>query len=150
MTAREIMTSPVITSGPDATLDEIAGLMLTHRISGVPIVDAEGHLAGIVSERDLIEEEKRTHHLPKLSLFGMALVREGAVKDALLKARTFRASEVMTRDVFTVRPDTPVSEIAGLLVREDINRVPVVDEGEVVGIISRADLVRALHRSAEL
>ena len=72
------------------------------------------------------------------------------MEDALLKVRTFRAREVMTEKIFTVEPDTPVSEVAGLLVRERINRVPVVAGGKVIGIISRADLIRALHQSGSL
>ena len=150
MTAKEIMTTPALTAGPETPLETIVELMLTHRISGVPIVDSEDRLLGIVTESDLIEEERRTQHLPRLSLFGLALVREGTVKDAYLASHQFIAREVMTKKVFTVHPDTPVTEIAGLLVQERINRVPVVAEGKVVGIISRADLVRALHRSALL
>jgi len=150
MTAREIMTTPVITAGPDATLAEISELMLAHRISGIPIVDSEGRLMGIVTESDMLEEDKRRQLLPRVTIFGMVPAHQGPVEDALLKARTFRASEVMTKKVFTVEPDTPVTEVAGLLVRERINRVPVVEEGKVIGIVSRADLIRALHQSGSL
>jgi CBS domain-containing protein len=150
MTAREIMTTPVITAGPDATLAEISELMLAHRISGIPIADSDGRLVGIVTESDMLEEDKRRQLLPRVTIFGMVPAHQGPVEDALLKVRTFRAREVMTEKIFTVEPDTPVSEVAGLLVRERINRVPVVEGGKVIGIISRADLIRALHQSGSL
>ena len=142
MTAREIMTTPVITAGPDATLAEISELMLAHRISGIPIADSDGRLVGIVTESDMLEEDKRRQLLPRVTIFGMVPAHQGPVEDALLKVRTFRAREVMTEKIFTVEPDTPVSEVAGLLVRERINRCPSW-KGKVIGIISAPSDPRA-------
>ncbi len=110
--AREIMTSNVITVRPDTTLDEIAQTFVAHRITGVPVVDEEGRVLGIVSEFDLIAKRGRT------------------------------AADVMTREVIAVTEDTPAEKVADLIVQQRVRRVPVLREGRLVGIITRADLVR--------
>jgi CBS domain-containing protein len=143
--ARDVMTSPVITVSPDTPVKEIAQLLLTHHISGVPVV-SDGKLVGIVTEADLLYKER-----PEVAEEGgiLRLFRRGQVAEAERKAEGMVARDVMTSPVVTVPEDTPVREVAALMARRQINRVPVVRGEQLVGIVSRADVLRALARSDE-
>lgn len=143
MHARDVMTSPAITATPQTTLLDIVQLMLEHHISGVPIVDKTQALIGLVSEGDLVRrkeigiEQRRSWWL---SMFGNATV----LADEFVKSHGVTAEEVMTKNVFTAAEDTPLWEIAETLEKEKIKRVPIVHDGRVVGIVSRANLLQAL------
>jgi len=114
MQAQDIMTRAVVTIGPDATLREAIERMVSYRVSGVPVVDRGGKILGVVSEADL-------------------LAKKGKV-----------AKDIMSEKIVTVGEDTPVEEIAGVMTREKIKRVLVVGEKELSGIVSLADIVRAI------
>ncbi len=139
--ARDVMTSPVVTVRPDTPVKEIAQLLLTHHISGVPVVE-DSKVVGIVTEADLLHKER-----PELPEGGiLRLFRRGQLAEAERKAEGLVARDVMTSPVVTVTEDTPLREVATLLARRQINRVPVVRGDELVGIVSRADVLRALVR----
>ncbi len=142
MLAKDIMTTDVVTITPEASVEEIAKLLLARGISGVPVVGAEGGLVGLVSEGDLIRREGDPEHHRSwwLNLFAGP---EERARD-YVKSHGRRAEEVMTREVVTVTEDTPVGEIARLLEKRRIKRVPVVRDGRIVGIVSRANLLRGL------
>ncbi|MDR7481715.1 MAG: CBS domain-containing protein [Armatimonadota bacterium] len=149
--ARDIMTAPVITAPPDATIRELVELMTARRISGVPIVSAAGELLGIVTEGDLLYKElaPRPEEPPGLVQRLLPFPGIAAAADRARKAEAVRASELMTSPVVTVAEDAPVHEIAALMTRHGINRVPVVRDGRVVGIVSRNDVLKAFTRSDE-
>lgn len=143
MKASDIMTSPVITVGPQTPVQEIAALLLKRRISGVPVLE-DGELVGLVSEADLLHRHEigttRTAPGPRwLRLFS-------ADRSAIdyVKSHARRARDVMTREVVSIAPDTPVAEIVALFETRGIKRVAVVRGKRLVGIVSRANLVRAL------
>lgn len=143
MQARDVMSTPVISVTEDASVADVARLLLSKGISGVPVLDAGGRLVGIVSEGDLVRRvESGTERTPSwwLRVFGDGedQVREYA------KTHGRRVRDVMSREVTTVREETPIAEIAELLERRRIKRVPVVRGDEVVGIVSRANLLQAL------
>lgn len=144
MNASDIMTYPVITIGADTPVHAIAALLLEHRISGVPVVE-HGRLIGFVSEGDLLHrQEIGTERSARggswwLRLFGVS----GPAAD-YIKSHASRARDIMTRDVVSVAPDTGLAEIATLLEKRRIKRVPVLSEGKLVGIVSRANLVQAI------
>jgi CBS domain-containing protein len=143
MHASDVMTTNVITVPPDAGVVEIARLLLTHRISAVPVVDADQHVLGIVSEGDLMrraEADTESRHSWWLELF---LDAEDSAKN-YIKTHGRKANDVMTRDVFGVTGDTPLDEIAGLLEKHHIKRVPVTSDGRLIGIVSRANLLHGL------
>jgi CBS-domain-containing membrane protein len=143
MQAKDIMTSPVITVTPDSDIRETAQRLLEHRISAVPVVDKAGRLVGIISESDLMRrEDAGTGRQASwwLSLFSDP---ERHMR-AYVKSHSLRVADVMTSNVVTVEEDTPVDEVADLLGRKGIKRVPVMRNGAVVGIVSRADLLRGL------
>ncbi|MGH2480343.1 MAG: CBS domain-containing protein [Ktedonobacteraceae bacterium] len=117
MLASDIMTRTVFTTSPAVSVQEVAQLLYQERISGVPVIDDDDQLIGMITEADII----RSIH-----------------RDDLLVA------DVMSRQLVTVREDTPVSDIAALLSERKVKRVPVVRTGQVVGIVSRADIVQAV------
>lgn len=144
MNAADVMTPDVITVQTHTPLDQIVALMLNHGISGLPVMDGEA-LVGIVTEGDLLRrvELGTTPHRPHwLELFS------AATPLAAEYARTHgrKAGDMMTADVVTVGEDTPLADIVDLLESRRIKRVPVLREGKLVGIVSRANLLRALAR----
>jgi CBS domain-containing protein len=146
MKAFNVMTPNVVSVGPDAPINQIARVLVENGISAVPVVDESGAPVGMVSEGDLIprrqvERETRRDWWLDLLAEGEALNPDFL---ANLKAPNQKATDVMTSPVVTVHPDTNVTEIAQLLATRRIKRVPVVQDGRVVGIASRADLLRAL------
>jgi CBS-domain-containing membrane protein len=134
------MTTKVVAVAPDTPVTEIARLLLERQISAVPVVSDDRQLVGIVSEGDL------THGLgqegAKRSWWLDLLASPQTRAEAYLKGQGRLAWDVMTRSVISVTPDTPLPEIARLLEARRIKRVPVLRDGELVGIVSRADLLR--------
>jgi CBS domain-containing protein len=143
MKAAEIMTTPVITIAPDATITEAAELLLAHRISGAPVVDADGKLVGIVSEGDLLRRvEAGTER--RRSWWLELFTRSETLASEYVKAHGRKVSDIMTRWVVTVTEDTPLADIADLLEGHRVKRVPVLRDGQVIGIVSRANVLRAV------
>jgi CBS domain-containing protein len=143
MLAKDVMTSPVLTVKADVPIKDVARLLLERHISAVPVVDEGGLLIGVVSEGDLMRRpESGTERHPSWWLSLLSDPEDEARQ--YLKSHGMRAGDVMTRHVVTVPEDTPLHDIADLLERHRIKRVPVVREGKVVGIVSRANLLQAL------
>ena len=143
MNAGDIMVGDVVVVGPDALVREVALLMLERRISGVPVVDGEQRVLGILSEGDLIRRpEIHTDHARRgwLSFF---LSDEERARD-FVKSHGRKASEVMTKPAICVAPDTPLDELVRLMERHRVKRLPVIWQGRLAGMVTRADLVRAL------
>jgi CBS domain-containing protein len=143
MQAKDIMTSDVVTITPAATVEQIAQLLLERHISAAPVVDADNRVVGIVSEGDLLRRpEIGTERARSWWLQFMTSSREQA--SDYIKTHGLRAEEVMTTPAVTVEEDTPIGEIAQLLEKKRIKRVPVVQQGKLVGIVSRANLLHGL------
>jgi CBS domain-containing protein len=143
MKASDVMVSNVITIGPDASVQDVANLLLSNRISAVPVVDADGRVLGIVSEGDLINRvDTATAH--RKSWWLDALASNDALALEYIKTHSRNVSDVMTHDVITASPETSVSEIAALLEKNGIKRVPIVKGGKLIGIVSRANLLQGL------
>jgi len=141
MLARDVMTTDLIVVAPTTTVDKIAMVMMLNLISAVPVVDDRFHLLGIVSEGDLvIRDEAGTvpRHSWWLKLFESSeeLARE------YTKAHGQTAEDVMTRHVVSVGPDATTAQVADIMRRRGIKRVPVVEEGKLVGMVTRADIVQ--------
>lgn len=143
MLAKDVMTTAVLTVTPDTDVGEIARTMLDARISAIPVIAADGSLAGIVSEGDLLHRaESGTRQ--RSSWWLRLLVTPEEPTQRYLKEFGRRARDVMTREVITVAPDTPLTEIAALLEKYHVKRVPVMEGGRLVGIVSRANLLRGV------
>ena len=148
MQAKDIMTTDVVTVAPEATVEEVAKIITDRGISGVPVVDANGEVVGIVTEGDIIARSKKLHIPTHFQLLGGVIYLESTKKleKDLQKMVAFQVKDLMTTEVFTVSPEASVEEIATVMTEERVNRIPVVDRGKLVGIISRADIVRTLIR----
>jgi CBS domain-containing protein len=146
LTAQDIMQKDVVTIGPDATVRELAELMAAHKISGVPVVDAQGLLLGDVSEGDVILQDADLHFPHYVQIFESVIYLESVRKfeERFKKAFGAKVADVMSTEVVTVEPSATAREVATLMADRDVNRVPVVAGGRVVGIITRGDLVRAM------
>jgi len=146
MKARDIMTSPVVTVRPTATVKDTATLFLKQRISAAPVVDDDGKLVGIVSEGDFLHRaEIGTER--KRSWWLVLLAQEKGLAADYIKAHAKRISDVMTRRVITASPETSVDEIAAMMEQNGVKRIPLVRDDHLVGIVSRANLVQAIASS---
>jgi CBS domain-containing protein len=144
LTAKDVMTAPVCAVRAETPLAEVAELLAERHISGVPVVDEQRHVIGIVSEADLIDEHKREWHIPRTALYGLFPIPEDVLMKAYAGGKGLAARDVMTKQVTTALEDTSFHELADMMVTRHINRVPIVREGKLVGIVCRGDLVRAL------
>lgn len=147
MTAKDVMTRDVVTAAPDMKISEVAKLLLAHNISGLPVVDGQNRLVGMVSEGDLIYQDKKLHTPAFLEILGGIVYLENPqrITKELQKMTAITVSEIMTTRVFTVKENTPIEEIATIMVEKKVNRLPVVGgDGVLIGIISRQDLVKTM------
>jgi len=147
--AASIMTRKVITVRPEATVAEISKVLSQHGISAVPVCDNDGRLVGMVSEGDLMRPFAKANALRRSWWLGMIAEGTDLAPEFVDYLRLDRhcARDLMTKEVVSAREDTRVTEIADLLATRHIKRVPIVREGKLVGIVSRADIVAALARS---
>jgi CBS domain-containing protein len=143
MKAADVMVTNVITVGPDTSVQEVAQILLSARISAVPVVEAGGELLGIVSEGDLMHRAEAGTGRRRPWWLAAFLGKE-ALAAEFVKEHSRRVTDVMTREVVTATPETSLSDIANLLEKNAIKRVPIVKDGKVVGIVSRANLLQAL------
>ena len=143
MKVKDVMTSPVVSIEPDSTVPQAVRIMLQRHISGLPVVDKDGRLAGIVTEGDLLRraETGTERKRPRWLEF---LVGPGKLAEEYTRAHARKVSEVMTADPLTVGEDTPLEDVVRLMEKRRIKRVPVVRGQEIVGIVSRANLLHAL------
>ena len=144
MQARDIMVSPVVTAGKGATVRDVARILLEKHISAVPVVDSAGKVVGIVSEGDLMHRtEAGTEH--PYSWWVHFLAGDATIAADYVKSHSAKVEDVMTSDVVTAAPETPLHEIAAKLEEHGIRRVPIVNkDGYLVGIVSRANLIQVI------
>jgi CBS domain-containing protein len=140
------MTKDVITVRRDTTVRDLAQLFAQHRISTVPVVDEAGLLVGIVSESDLIEQDKNLHIPTVVSIFDWVIYLESdkRFEKELQKMTAQTVGEIYSEEVFSVGPEAPVSEVADIMTSKRIQAVPVVEGRRVVGIIGRIDMVKTM------
>jgi CBS domain-containing protein len=140
--AREVMVSPVITVGENETVREVAKLLIAKRISAVPVVDGAGKIVGIVTEADLLHRAEAGTSRPA-SWWLSLMSGDWALADDYVKSHAVKVKDVMTREVKTADPDTPLVEIADLLEEQHFKPVPIVS-GDLVGIVSRANILQVI------
>lgn len=146
MQAAEIMTRQPVSVTPDATIVEAAKLMLQHRISGLPVADSSGAVVGLLTEGDLLRraetgtERHRSHWL-------QLLLGPGRLAEDYVGTHARKVREVMSTEIVAVAPHDPLETVVSLMEKHRIKRLPVIEDGRLIGIVSRADLVRALVRA---
>jgi len=145
MQAQDVMTTVVATIDAGATVHEAAKLMLARRVSALPVIDRKGRVVGVISEGDLVRRTELGTDTPRS--WWLQLLTDSAAQD-YLKTHGTSVSDVMTSPAISVRRATPLHEVAQLMERHRIKRVPVLESSRLVGIVSRADLVRRLAMTA--
>jgi CBS domain-containing protein len=140
MRVRNLMTTDVITIGPDASLKEAARRMLEARVSGLPVTDDEGRLLGIVTEADFVAGEADRRAPVRAGLLRFLDRRHG------IPSQERRVADVMTRPVITISPGADHADAARLMLKEGVKRLPVVDAGRLIGVLSRSDTLRCFTR----
>lgn len=144
--ARDIMTTEVITVPPQMSVLELARLLAEKKINGVLVVDESGELVGVVTQSDLIDRARK-FELPLVITILDAhfyLERPGTFKRNLEKMVGTTVADLMTSPPITISPDLPVDEIASIMAHKKVHTLPVVEEGKLVGIIGKIDIIRAL------
>ena len=146
--AKDIMTRNVHTVSTDTEVEELARLFVETGVSAMPVLDDQGALQGIVTETDLVEQNKPLHIPTVISIFDWVLYLESEkdFREQVQKMTARKVGEIATREVVTCTPETPVSEIAALMVDHKAHLIPVVEEGKVVGVVARLDIIRAMGR----
>jgi CBS-domain-containing membrane protein len=147
MNAADIMTQDVVTITEDAPVRDIVKVLLARRISGVPVVDANGAVVGLVSEGDLLRRAELGTQKRRGSWLAF-FTGTATLADEYVRAHGEVARDIMTRSVVSVGPEAGLGQIADLMEERRIKRVPVIDGGKLVGIVSRSNLLRALASTA--
>jgi CBS domain-containing protein len=145
MIAADLMTKNVVTVLPETTLADAARIMLAQRVSGLPVLDAEGHLVGVVTEGDLLRRAELGSEGEQPSWLKTFLVPSRLAED-YVHTHGRHVVEVMTENPIHVAPGTEIAEVAQLMHKKRIKRLPVVENGALVGVISRSNLLGALSR----
>jgi CBS domain-containing protein len=148
MNAADIMTCNILSVGPESPVVDAIGLMLDNHVSGLPVIDEAGQLVGIVTEGDLLRRgetgtERRRPRWVEI------LMGPGRLAGEYIRTHGRKVGEIMTHELVSVDPETPLDEIVELMERRRIKRVPVLTGEKLVGIVSRADFLRALARRLE-
>src|SRR5918997_3551725 len=143
MKAADVMAREIVTVGPETPLAEAVRLMLEHRVSGLPVVDGNGQLVGLLTEGDLLHRAETGTDTVRLGWLRVLLAR-GRMAEQYVHAHGRRVRDVMTRDVLTVGEASPLDDVIRIMESRHVRRVPVVEDDRLVGMVSRSDLVRAL------
>jgi len=148
MKASEVMTRDVLTVGPQTAVAEAIRLMLDNSVSGLPVLADNGKVVGILTEGDLLRrsETGTERHRPR---WLEILMGPGRMAGEYIRTHGRRVEEIMTTDLISVAPDTPLDEVVSLMERRRIKRVPVLDDDALLGIVSRADLLRSLLQALD-
>jgi CBS domain-containing protein len=151
LTAKDIMTTEVITVKPDTSIKDLASILVKHGISGVPVVDDTGSLYGIVTENDLISRNKRLHIPTVISFLDAAIYLESSrrFEEDVKRLAATRVSEICVRKVVTITEDTSVVDIATIMDEKKVHLLPVVKGGKVTGVVGKRDMVRSVALQAE-
>ena len=147
--AKDIMTKDVITVKPESTVEELARLLIEHRFSGVPVVDDAKRLVGIVTEHDLISQNKRLHIPTIIRLFD-AYIMLGSEKmeSEIKKMAAVIVGDICTKKVVSIIEETTIEEIATIMSEQKIHLLPVLRDGIVVGIVGKVDVVGTMTGEA--
>lgn len=144
--AKDIMTRKVHSVTPDTDVEELSRLFVETGVSSVPVVEEDGRLYGIVTETDLVEQDKPLHIPTVVSIFDWVfyLESEKDFREEVQKITARKVRNICTREIATCKPDTPVNEIAALMVENRIHLIPVMENDRMVGVVARLDIIRSM------
>jgi CBS domain-containing protein len=147
LTARDIMTTNIHTVTPEMSIDDLARAFVEKKVSTLPVIDAAGILVGIVSATDLIEQDKPLHIPTVIAIFDMVIYLESEknFRDEVEKMTARTVGEICKRDVITCSPGTEVAAIAALMTGKKVHLLPVVEDGKLIGVVGRHDILRSMN-----
>jgi len=146
MEVKEIMTKDVVSVNRNSTIDEIAQTLIDNKVSGLPVLSDGGYLVGVVTEGDLLRREMSPRLPEFINILGAVIYYHGVERynEDFKKILAQTAADIMTEDLITVKEETDISEVARLMLNNNIKQIPVVDGSKLIGIVSRADIVKLL------
>jgi CBS domain-containing protein len=145
--AKDIMTEAVITVEEKTTLEEFARILIEHQISGAPVVDRDGNLKGIVTENDLINRKTKLHIPTILRLFDAFIpLGNSRLEEEIKKMAASHVHDIMTSKVVTIKQETPLEDIATMMMEKNIHLLPVIQEGKLIGIVGKKDLIKGISK----
>ncbi|MDD4801502.1 MAG: CBS domain-containing protein [Syntrophomonas sp.] len=149
MLAKDIMTKDVITVKANDKVEKASQLLVENKISGIPVVDEDRRVLGVISEKDLMVRANELKVPFYLTLFDSIIFLENPIRfnNNLKKYTALEVKDAMTKKVITIEEDAPVSEVVEIMQKNEINRVPVVRHGKLIGIISRNDILKSLVKT---
>ena len=150
MLVREVMTTEVLTFRPEDTVQEAYTALVEHGVDGAPVMDEEGEVVGMLSTGDLLVQETKLHYPTVVSLFGAYLELPSAhrrFEEDLRKAVGANVADVMSEHVESCSPDDTLERAATLMHEHDVSRLPVIEDGVLVGLVARGDILRAVMGS---
>jgi CBS domain-containing protein len=150
LTAKDIMTKDVVTVTPDTSIEKLAALLVNNKISGAPVVDTNGALFGMVTENDLISQNKRLHIPTVVSFLDAAIYLESSKKFAeeVRRVTATKVGDICSKKVVTISEETTLTDIATIMDEKKVHVLPVIRDGKVVGIVGKRDVVRAVAQQA--
>ena len=151
LTAKDIMTTKVITVNPDMPVEGLATILWNSKISGAPVVDAEGTVIGIVTENDLIDQTKRIHIPTMISFLDSVIMLESGAKveKELSKMTGTTVGDICSKKVISINEDAPLDEIASIMSEKGVHTIPVFRGKELVGIVGKNDIIKTLAKKAD-
>ncbi len=146
LTAEQIMTRDIYTVHEDTEISALAKQFVTNKVNAMPVVDDDGQLVGMVTQTDLVEQDKPLHIPTVISLFDWVIYLESPKRFAeeVEKVTARKVGEICSREVVTCSPDDSVASVASLMVDNKVHLVPVVADGRMVGVIGRLDIIRSM------
>lgn len=146
MQAKDIMTKKVFTVYPEMSIPEVAQFLLQNKISGAPVVDKNDKLIGIITEDDLIFQDKKVHIPTVINVLGAVIYLESFkhFEKELEKIMGAKVADIMVKNVVTIKEETPIQDIATMMIEKNKHLFPVVRDNSIVGIVGKADVVKAL------
>lgn len=146
LTAKDIMSKNVITVNKSTPISELSALFINHNVNGIPVLDDDGKVIGIVTQGDLIEQNKNLHIPTVITLFDAVLFLESEKKfeSDVKKLTGNKVEDIYSTDAITVSADTEISEIATIMAEKDVHTLPVMDDGKLTGVIGKLDLIRGM------
>ena len=147
LSARDIMTTEVVSVSPTASLKELAQTFVSTRYSNLPVIDEAGKLVGVISETDLVEQQKPLHIPTAITLFDWVFTfgNEKRFREEVDRVTANTVGELCRREPVTCAPDTPVNELAGLMSQHKVHMLPVVEQERLIGVVARLDLIRTME-----
>ncbi len=146
LTASDIMTTDVQTVHEETDLKVLAKRFVEQNVNAMPVVDDDGGLVGMVTQTDLVEQDMPLHIPTVVSIFDWVIYLESPKRftEEVRKVTARKVGEICARDVVTCSPEDPVSRVASLMVDNKVHLVPVVDDGKMVGVVGRLDIIRSM------